>query len=375
MKYMGSKRAMLLNGLGDILDREIYEAERFIDLFSGSGVVSVHVAEKYNTPVLAVDLQYYSSILINAVISRNRPLNIHRTSDNWISRAEKVYSRQSVPIIDDYNAATILFLREWSNRQMNLPITQAYGGHYFSPEQAVWLDALRQTLPTHKSSKLVALAALIKVASQCAASPGHTAQPLQPTPTALPFVKDAWTKNIIYRVKQEFACLSQRYSKQIGNAVVGDANVFIKHIKHGDLVFLDPPYSAVQYSRFYHVLETIAWGSCGDVFGVGRYPDRCKRPISKYSLISEAYKAVEDLIVRLAHKKVRAIITFPDHQCSNGLSGNTIREISNRYFNIIENSVESKFSTLGGTGDKMEKITRSARLKAKELMLVLEPRV
>ncbi|MCB9133375.1 MAG: DNA adenine methylase [Anaerolineales bacterium] len=29
-------------------------------------------------------------------------------------------------------------------------------------------------------------------------------------------------------------------------------------LNNNDLVFVDPPYSSVQYSRFYHVLETVA---------------------------------------------------------------------------------------------------------------------
>ena len=63
---MGSKRAMLRNGLGELLAQEVPNAERFIDLFAGSGAVAAHVASKFQVPVLAFDLQRYAAILAGA---------------------------------------------------------------------------------------------------------------------------------------------------------------------------------------------------------------------------------------------------------------------------------------------------------------------
>ena len=37
MKYIGSKRWMLQNGLGSVLDLAASQAKRFIDLFAGFG--------------------------------------------------------------------------------------------------------------------------------------------------------------------------------------------------------------------------------------------------------------------------------------------------------------------------------------------------
>jgi adenine-specific DNA-methyltransferase len=70
MKYMGSKREMLLNGLGEVLEQELVGAKRFIDLFTGSAAVAVHVARNFDVPVLASDLQSYSVVLANAVLRR-----------------------------------------------------------------------------------------------------------------------------------------------------------------------------------------------------------------------------------------------------------------------------------------------------------------
>lgn len=77
----------------------------------------------------------------------------------------------------------------------------------------------------------------------------------------------------------------------------------------------------------------------------------------------------------IAGKRAKAILTFPDHDCSNGLSGAQVRRIAGKHFQIKTEKVKSLFSTLGGTGDKTRKgeAKRQVRHIAKELMLVLEP--
>lgn len=149
-----------------------------------------------------------------------------------------------------------------------------------------------------------------------------------------------------------------------------------KTLRAGDLVFVDPPYSGVHYSRFYHVLETIARGHCGDVTGVGRYPASRFRPVSKYSRKGESAQAMEGLLQTIAKRKATAILTFPDHSCSNGLSGEAVRRLAQRFFHVQTNSIASKFSTLGGTGfDKETEGSRAARHHASELVLILRPKL
>jgi adenine-specific DNA methylase len=216
---------------------------------------------------------------------------------------------------------------------------------------------------------------LIQAASQCAAAPGHTAQPFQPTSTAIRFIKEAWSRDIVAKTKTAFEALAGQFAQSLGHAEVADANSAALQLQEGDLAFIDPPYSGVHYSRFYHVLETISAGNCGEVTGIGRYPARERRPRSKYSVSSESRNALSDLLLKVSSRGARAILTFPDHNCSNGLSGDSVREIAGQYFHIGEMHVESRFSTLGGTGDERDdEAGRAARQHAKELMLILEPR-
>ena len=156
-------------------------------------------------------------------------------------------------------------------------------------------------------------------------------------------------------------------------AQVGDANKVALQLRPGDLVFIDPPYSAVQYSRFYHVLEAIVAGVTSPVFGAGRYPPLAERPRSRYSQRTTSLLAIQDLLATLADREVSAIITFPDHECSNGIDASMIKGVASKLFKIKTQSVSSVFSTLGGPASKRHG-SRLARLSADEMILCLEPK-
>jgi hypothetical protein len=189
------------------------------------------------------------------------------------------------------------------------------------------------------------------------------------------YLQKAWDHDIVDCTEKAFSALAPRFAKRVGGAFVADANEGAKELSSNNLAFIDPPYSAVQYSRFYHVLETIALGRCGAVTGVGRYPATELRPRSRYSLKTDSAKALDELLGTIASRRSFGILTFPEHDCSNGLSGELVRNIALRYFHIYERHIESKFSTLGGTGDgRANEAGRAARLHAEELILILRPK-
>jgi adenine-specific DNA methylase len=373
MKYMGSKRWMLQNGLGEILRSAALESNRFVDLFAGSGAVAAYVAQNVTIPVQAFDLQHYSAVLTGAILHRTTALPWKAVWERWFRCATQRASGYRIPTFGSVTAQTVVEARRWCETQSELPLTQAYGGHYFSPEQSVMMDALRFCLPSKEPEKTVALAALIRAVSGCAASPGHTAQPFQPTVTALRFIQEAWSRNVAERARDAFIALSQCAARVKGRAEVSDANDVAYRLKAGDLAFIDPPYSGVHYSRFYHVLESVAHGTAGTVSGAGRYPEAGMRPRSRYSVQRESRDALSALLQDVAAKGAKAIITFPAHECSNRLSGDFVREVASQQFHVQEKKVESRFSTLGGPKHPAGN-SRGARRKAFELIFSLTPR-
>jgi adenine-specific DNA-methyltransferase len=364
---------MLLNGLGDLLAGATTETTRFVDLFAGSGAVAIHVATKYDVSVIASDLQQYSAVLAGAVLERQSELDCKRVWLDWYDRARKVRRRQRPPKLERVTKKSVQEFRDWCSHRSSLPLTKAYGGHFFSPVQALWLDALRTTVPQKKPARTVALAALLHVASRCAASPGHTAQPLQPGRKANGYIAEAWIKDVPTLTKESLEALSVLFAKRIGITNTSDANAAADTLQETDLVFLDPPYSAVQYSRFYHVLESVATGSAGEVSGSGRNPVPEMRPQSQYSIIKGADKALSELLNKIARKGARCIVTFPAHRCSNGLSGERVRALAHQYFNVAEKLVQSRFSTLGGADVEVGN-GRAPRHVAEEMILTLSPK-
>src|SRR6185437_12990803 len=136
MKYMGSKRWMLRNGLGDLIAREVKSADRFVDLFSGSAAVSNHVAQKYQIPVRAYDLQTFSAVLANAVVARKKQVDAEQVWESWYARARKLRQSLRPPSTGTLTRARVDKHRRWSAKQ-SWPITRSYGGHYFSALQSV----------------------------------------------------------------------------------------------------------------------------------------------------------------------------------------------------------------------------------------------
>lgn len=377
MKYMGSKRFLLKNGLGELITSRAQYARRIVDLFCGAGSVAWFAAEKTMLPVLAVDLQTYAVILAQAVIGRDTPLDPENLEGMWLDKVKR--TRVAAPLwqaaVSLEESATNIqeLVREaralCGNRSTVGPVWNAYGGHYFSPTQALTFDHLLKHLPMNQPERAVCLAATVSAASRCAAAPGHTAQPFQPTETARKFLSEAWKRDPLAIAKLILSDICPRHAKVIGTSLVADAFDVVASLRADDLVIVDPPYSGVHYSRFYHVLETIARGNCGSVTGIGRYPPASDRPQSSFSVASQSRHALEKLLSSLAVTGATVIFTFPAGECSNGLSGRIVSSMARNWYEVEEKLVNGQFSTLGGNNSH-----RAARTVSSELVLLMQPR-
>jgi adenine-specific DNA-methyltransferase len=383
---------MLENGLGEVLREQLPHAKRFVDPFSGSGGVINYVATNlaFQNEIIAGDLQKYSAILANAVIGRTSKVDADVLKQSWI---EKTRAKVGVsPLFIKSLASERKYADDiglWvgqSRKLCELPsrvgrIWNAYGGHYFSPKQAIIFDYLLKGIPNNPRYKDVCHAAIIIAASRCAAAPGHTAQPFQPTKGAGKFINISWRLDPFKSCETALKQIAPMHAKEKGKAFVSDAKKLIPKLKEGDLVLIDPPYSGVQYSRFYHVLETIARGKCGKVSGIGRYPDLSERPQSMFSNTSQSLKALDGLLAALSKRNVTVIFTFPKGKSSNGLSGNRVIEYSKKYFDLDKSSrthrhvIAGKFSTLGGNNKfNKHKTLKQSRVDSEELVLLLKPK-
>lgn len=370
---------MLQNGLGTMLFEESKNAKRIVDLFCGAGAIVGFASGKINLPVLAIDLQHYSVVLANSILGRLTPIDSEYLGGKWLARVDndRVKSvlwekAQQLSCDIDMRSARryVENCRDLCEESSEIgPIWNAYGGYYFSPEQALTFDYLLKNLPANIEENTICRAAIIISAMRCVASPGHTAQPFQPTRTAKKYLIEAWKRDPLVVCKKVLGEICSQHAKILGEAYVADAVDEAGNLKRTDLVVVDPPYSGVQYSRFYHVLETLARGVCGRVSGAGRYPAIEERPQSDFSNSGTSKEALIKLLTNLSKSEATVIFTFPEGECSNGLSGEVILEEAKRFFKIEKEVVKGRFSTLGGNKEK-----RASRKDSSELILLMKPK-
>lgn len=372
---------MLHSGLSDIItDSLASQPTKFVDLFSGSGAVARWAAENHSVPVECVDSQLYAKVLGGAIIERHEKAEASVLND-WIVNSQDLYRkrRSGLPRLPAQALDSDVVYRQRAEAGVaDLPgfIARDYGGHYFSIDQGVAFDCLLENLPQSESERLVALAALIESASSCAASPGHTAQPFQPTENLVKHIDDAWRRDPFVYVARKADSFARRYALAPGGkAFQQDALVYIKEsISAESVVFCDPPYSEVQYSRFYHVLEGIARGGWDEVHGAGRAPLGADRFSSSFSSRRGSTAAFSELFRSLAEKSATVILTFPDHECSNGQSSESLVSLAQEWFTVSSTEVEVSHSSLGASlVSRGKRGNRVPRRDVKESVLVLSP--
>jgi adenine-specific DNA-methyltransferase len=382
MKYMGHK-GRVLKAIRAQVARFTNDANVLCDPFCGSAVVAWDLAEQFEKPVIAGDLQSFATARAAAILMRTEALTDLSFVEAWFQRAndriEQATQRLRIPPPPSVDLkkkfllsrAAVLRARKYvantfrpnlSRSANTWPVTVAYAGYYFSIQQALALDALRSTLPEHGGERAVALSALIAAASRCSASPGHTAQPLGIKKSSLPHVVDAWNRAVFDYITEEIKEVAPRHARMVGETKVGSWETLIQSLHAGDVAFCDPPYSDVQYSRFYHVLETLSRGIRVSVSGSGRNPPFAQRPESDFSRKSRAKAEVEKLMKLASDRHVRLVITFPVSRQSNGLDAATFAGAARRYFPHVDNEeVRSIFSSLGGNGENGARPAREER--------------
>jgi adenine-specific DNA-methyltransferase len=226
---------------------------------------------------------------------------------------------------------------------------------YFGVEQAIELDSLRYAIdqgrPEHRSFYL---AALLTAASHCATAPGHFAQFLEP--------RDGMNTRYISRIRAR--SIFDRFLDALDNFEVpdcfdrtqnaaynSDATGLIRSLANdrsvAPVIYADPPYSRAQYSRYYHVLETLVAYDYPECTGKGRY--RHERFQTAFSQTAKVIGAFSQFIEACATLNAPLYISYP----SNGLLGRAGADITEllreRYSSVtLVERVVLSHSTLGG---------------------------
>ena len=239
-RYTGSKQK-ITNWINEIIDNECNHCESFCDLFAGTGCVTNSVINKFKT--------FY----INDFLFSN----------------EIIY--KGFFLKENYDLKKIIrFAEFYSNLDPNSIepnyVSKNYGGKYFEKNDALKIGFIRQHLEDHKNELndkeySILLSSLVYSFDRCANTVGHY---------------EAYFKNAKLRSSFEFELIKPVItgSDDKRNIYIfrEDSNELVKRIKC-DVVYIDPPYSSRQYSRFYHVIENIVEWKKPKLYGAALKPE------------------------------------------------------------------------------------------------------
>ena len=209
-------------------------------------------------------------------------------------------------------------------------ISQYYGGVYFSYNQAVQIDVIMDAIRHYPNiaDKNVLLAALLSTTSDIACTVGkHFAQPIKARDSKGKIKKLVYNKAIKDKTVDVIALFEEWLDKYVSlpkgkynNTILqGDYMECLKTLPNNvRTVYADPPYTRDHYSRFYHVLETIALDDVPEISTVkihgithvsnGIY--RKDRHQSPFCIRSKAPKAFEEMFKAISASGRNLLLSY-----------------------------------------------------------------
>lgn len=378
IQYLGSK-LRTIPYIVEFVDSIVPRPKIILDIFSGTTVVSQAMA-KCGYQVISTDATSFSPIFGRALLGINRASSdldegellsklsrfigtseLNGLFKPWLSdEIDALYHKDSYRLISLYNKVPQVWRNAFASKDLeahfnNLEynagqpgfdiggvISSYYSGTYFGISQAIYFDELRVGIENLTIANTITiwerdvlLTALLSVLSDCVFSAGkHFAQPhLIRSGKDLSFI----TKRIIQdrgievwpRFRQKVHEIFQKslpYDQ--GNlaftATLDELNSGSHNLDGVNLIYADPPYTAQQYSRFYHLPETlvsyqipILQTNKGKITR-GIYPiDRYKSPFCSKQKSPEAFRTLFALA-----KKTRASLLISYSDTYSGKTGN-----------------------------------------------------
>jgi adenine-specific DNA-methyltransferase len=299
---------------------------QLLDAFAGMGAVAE--AHARTRPVWTNDVQQFAYLAskcrftdpLGPASSRKFTSAVRRLYDENLDRLREQNPR---PWLKAEKLQQSTNFKEFETHfnaieECDLRHTEAYGcflrtyaNSYFSVIQAGEVDSIRYGLDTLKGRGLItaaqfdwALLALGHAALRVANTTGHFAQFLTPSETNTGRVLQQFGRSVfgewVHSVNS-LKPIGTRNWRESNRATVSDSEALLRALPKSrsvGIIYCDPPYTDDQYSRFYHVWETLVLYDYPTVTGRGRY--RPGRFTTDFSLRSKVAHAFSSLIKQAA---------------------------------------------------------------------------
>lgn len=281
MRYLGSK-IKLLPEIEKLIKTYNIKGESFADLFAGTGCVGDYFKEKYQ--IISNDFLYYSYILNKAKL-QNCCIPEYKTF-------REIYNSN---IFDWLNCLTFVANETYF---IYNNYTEHGGRQFFSEENGIKIDGIRQTIEKLYKSKIIneneyffLLASLIESVTRFSNTSGTYE-------AFFKFLDSRTTK--VFEITPLEMNITNKINKNI--IVSENTNLLIRKI-NGDIAYIDTPYTVTQYVSAYHLLETLAKYDNPKIKGVGGKRDR-ENKNSLYARRSTALNEFEDLFRQIKFKHI-----------------------------------------------------------------------
>lgn len=251
-RYIGSK-ASLSDWIFDSIPKA-YKGGTFFDVFAGTGVVAMQATK------------HFSSLVINDLLYSNEAIYKAFFGD------QKVNDQALDELLTEVGQASF----------GDNYFSENFGGRFFHKDDARQIGWIRERIEelfpdSEDRTRYVALASLVYSADRCANTVGHY---------------EAYLKK---GTRKAFNFELVKYTNWPAQVHRVDANDLVKTIQ-ADVAYIDPPYNSRQYSRFYHVLETLVKWDKPQLAGVALKPP--VENTSRYCKV-DAPEALADLVRNL----------------------------------------------------------------------------
>jgi adenine-specific DNA-methyltransferase len=380
IKYMGSKRE-LIEYLTSAIN-EIYEGERICDLFAGTSILSGALG--HESVMHSNDIQEYSAVLAKTYLGNYEWNKYDGLVDKLVQKAqghvelvnsiypELEFSYNTKLSLNEFNATEQqqqeLIYFDFEDIEHDLFIKN-YSGTYWSFKQCLWIDAIRIAAEEYSKTPVYypILSSLMFAMAYNAQSTGHYAQ-----------YRDAYNvasmndiiiyrnKEILPYFKKKLIELMEWTGRNALNHTVTTLDYMdcLEIIPTGSLVYADPPYAFVHYSRFYHALETLVKYDYPKVSHKGRYrSDRHQSPFCKRTMVSNAFS---EMFKKIQKKRAKLILSYSN---TGMITLEQILKLANIVFedrySISTKAIDYTHSTMGRFEDKSREV--------KEFLVIAQP--
>ncbi len=285
IRYMGNKNKLL-----DFIIPEIENITKKGDIICDlmAGTCSIAYALKDRNTVYTNDVQYYSYVIGKAMIENNSELiNLDTVK------------KEILPLFEENNKKSIItFFQE------------NFSDTYFSPEQCKEIDSLRYAIDNvdNEYRKDLYLVSLMYAMSKCESTTGHFAQYLpKDHKRVIPLRRKKILKEFIEKCEELNSLVFSKFNNKSFNMDYID---FFKteEFKKVDCFYIDTPYTGEQYSRFYHVLETVCKNDNPELEFKGKY--RKDRYMSDFSLKAKVREEFKKMLSILSENNKKVVLSY-----------------------------------------------------------------